>query len=98
MKIKDIHDQVKQNYEEGNYANSQDASYYSAPDEITKNKRILHVLEPVSLILLVLTIYRGLHISNWLRWVILILFICNALAVIYFSVKINQAAQNNKRQ
>ncbi len=95
MKMKELHDQVKENYEDGNYADPKEASYYTAPDEITKNKRILHVIEPVSLILLILSIYRGLHISNWIRWVILILFICNALAVIYFSLKINQAEKDN---
>ncbi|KRL27818.1 hypothetical protein FD27_GL000559 [Limosilactobacillus frumenti DSM 13145] len=98
MKINDLHNQVKENYENGNYTDSKDTSYYTAPDEITKNKRILRVIEPVSLILLILSIYRGLHISNWIRWVILILFICNALAVIYFSVKVIQSEKNSKQK
>lgn len=97
MKMHDLHDQVKDNYEAGNYDGADKASYYTAPDEITKNKRILHVVEPVSLILLALSIYRGLHISNWLRWVILILFVCNAIAVIYFSLKVNQAEKESRK-
>lgn len=89
MKLKALHDTVKDNYENGKYDQQiESGMHYEKPSKRKEAERVFYGLAPVSLILLIVTIDRQLQIGNWLRWIILVLFIISAIGVIYTSVRL----------
>ncbi|MFR0771603.1 hypothetical protein CK797_02860 [Limosilactobacillus pontis] len=98
MKLKALHDTVKDNYENGKYDQRiESGMHYEKPSKRKEAERVFYGLAPVSLILLIVTIDRQLQIGNWLRWIILVLFIISAIGVIYTSVRLT-CLKNEERK
>lgn len=97
MKLKGLHDIVKDNYENGEYdLQIESAKHYEKPSKQKETERVFYGLAPVSLILLIVTIDRQLQISNWLRWILLIFFLISAIGIIYTSVRLKHLKKEHK--
>ena len=89
MKLRDIHDQVKANYESGEYEKQQNAH-----QSYNQNKQKINILQniyPVWFTLLIATlipenILISIHLG-WLHLVFRIFLMINTIAVAYFLVK-----------
>lgn len=89
MKLKDIHDQVKTNYENGKYDNASDA--HQSYNQNQHQTNILRRVYPVWFFLLLLTliptdILVSFHLG-WLHLVFRIFLMINTIAVAYFLIK-----------
>lgn len=98
MKLKDLHDTVKDNYENGKYDQQiESGKYYEKPSKQKETERVFYGLAPVSLILLIVTTDRQLQISNWLRGILLILFFISAIGIIYTLVRLEKLKKEERK-
>lgn len=82
MTIKQLHDQIKTDYELGNFNEN---NFNPNTNSVNKlNKRIIATTTSVGLIFLILSFI----ISGWLFYLSIIFCICNFVGSIYFSSKL----------
>lgn len=103
MNLKDIHDQVKANYENGEYDKQINADYHynfhyvsNNPDKISWYYQIRRQLFSVLIILFVATAYSLVRRLIWLRYISIALFLLNIAALLFICFKIKKCKNDTQ--
>lgn len=84
MIIKQLHDQISNDYESGNFKENNFNPQYQKFSRNKLNKRIIVTTTIVGLIFLI----SSFIVSGWLFYLSIILCVCNFVGSIYFSSKL----------
>lgn len=99
MNLKDIHDQVKANYENGEYDKQINADYHyvsNNPDKISWYYQIRKQLFSVLIILFIATAYSLVRRLIWLRYIFIALFLLNIAALLFICFKIKKCKNDTQ--
>lgn len=97
MKLKTLHDTIKEKYENGDYNNSTEVKQLKSNKE-KQYEQMLGSTMSVTALFLILLCTEFPERYAWLEWILIFLTIANGLACIFSAVKLSQIKKNSEGQ